>query len=371
MRFVNLKKKLRYTTCYERISSLGCGPNFVLNRVSDFKTMIKDQGVKFWFRFWLNFSFHSEIIEEPMVTNTHTIDVMRILCGLIHNKFLEGSPKDTMNYCLNIFTNVMTEGSGAKITSIKNVNEEKKLEQEDQNNSLTAFLEYHFGCALCEVFYVWLEAAPTFDSKINYWTCPELYFRPDFQPRLIEHYFVHAWGVRVLHLLGVDEEAIPWMNILLMEKKKIVKFDLEDNVDNCSTLDEKNFEEMECWDKKLQVMRARLVSVDEFKNEPKKGLNKTIPSKTVLKSRKATPRCAFCFNTDSFITKLKKCSLCVSDKKVPPNYYCGVSCQTEDWFRNHAKEHFTSLPYIQIKPGMIENSTENESKLFTASLFDN
>uniref|UniRef100_T1IVL8 Uncharacterized protein n=1 Tax=Strigamia maritima TaxID=126957 RepID=T1IVL8_STRMM len=202
MKFIDLK--LGDKTPYDSLLTNSCGPNFVLNRLDLFESMIKTQGIVFWFRFWMQFSFTTccsdlEIIQKQWPTK-RTIANIRI-----HKEFLKGSAEDAMCYSIN-----------GPINLLKFPKKVPHKSKENTRNQLLANLaqessDIAFGAALCEVFYKWLKAKDMPNKNQNYWIIPEEYLNPDFEPGLLEKFLVERWDNNLVILLGVNLRDIPWL----------------------------------------------------------------------------------------------------------------------------------------------------------------
>uniref|UniRef100_T1J707 MYND-type domain-containing protein n=1 Tax=Strigamia maritima TaxID=126957 RepID=T1J707_STRMM len=315
------RNKKRKSSVYA-VLKLGCGPNFVRNRFEAFEQMIKEQGVEFWFRFWLTFCFQhgikefDEIDDElPGWSATQLKD--------IHKNFVQG--ERPIEYCWNVIFE-----TGSPVRRIL--------------DDMYQFVAIEFASALGEVFFKWLVADTLNGQAKEYWAIPEDYLLENFRPGPLEKFMVSQWGKRLVQLLGMSGNEVGWIRMLLSQKQIVDDYDCSLEFNDTAKKIRKKYKYV--WKLKLKGMRKAIDNADELRklhqNRAGTKIIKTVREvkkmSHLIKHSSSTklPQCSCC----GAVSRVKKCQLCVDEKWVIPKYYCGISCQSKDWYEKHKKEHY-------------------------------
>uniref|UniRef100_T1ISU8 Uncharacterized protein n=1 Tax=Strigamia maritima TaxID=126957 RepID=T1ISU8_STRMM len=221
MRLVQLKTK-KLSNNFDSIINLGCGPNFVLNRLELFEAMLSEQGLPFWFRFWLTFIYHPGC-EDLMAIQRQWPEMMIQVNTALHRLFIQSPPQDVFQYCIDIIKLIgliPTPAFKLPVMKKKSKSSHKKLNYKRvSTHSFTQALqqvfikcsEMAFACALCNLFYEWLGAKNVDDATHAYWSIPKMYLDLNFKPGTLEMFLVNEWKEQLLPLLGVAQYEVPWI----------------------------------------------------------------------------------------------------------------------------------------------------------------
>uniref|UniRef100_T1JK33 MYND-type domain-containing protein n=1 Tax=Strigamia maritima TaxID=126957 RepID=T1JK33_STRMM len=383
MRFVDLTED-EIKSPYDRILKIGCGPNFVLNRLDSFELMIKEQGITFWFRFWLRFSLNplSAALRE---INNKWPDKISSMTIRIHKHFLEGSTDDTVRYCLE---KLMMQLRNPKHRQTRI--EEKKLKFEF-TKLLQECVEMSFGAALCEVFSIWLNSSDG-NGNGNYWSIPQEYLDPEFEAKELEKFIIEYWKEGLMPLLGIKlVRQIPWLLRWTTEctgalKSKSTVSSFEDGIDmeefiylspyllNIAQITDslrRHRDEMRHMIFKVDEVPdmakiwsiAKLASKMEHVQKKVKMLSMLLEKfsrektfedtdeKSDLRENENTGICQIrycvcCAKDIEAAGYLRICKRCVAENWSEKRYYCSDACQMEHWFQEHHNEHIESMRKI-------------------------
>uniref|UniRef100_T1J705 MYND-type domain-containing protein n=1 Tax=Strigamia maritima TaxID=126957 RepID=T1J705_STRMM len=209
MKFVSLKRK-EGETYVDAAVNYGCGPNFVKNRWKLFRQMIKEQGVKFWFRFWLTFCLQPDMKKLDEFSR-HLPFVTPSLSQFIHCRFVQVSARDAINYCWN----TVFDDDPNPVRIIEIVVSDTQFIDETYY-----YVQTNFACALAEVFYKWLLADNVYQTDQTYWDIPPEYLDPDFQPGPLERFMTRQWGRNLPSMFGVRMDQVSWVRKCLRLKGK-------------------------------------------------------------------------------------------------------------------------------------------------------
>uniref|UniRef100_T1IJB6 MYND-type domain-containing protein n=1 Tax=Strigamia maritima TaxID=126957 RepID=T1IJB6_STRMM len=359
--------KKREQTSYDMILNLGCGPNFLLNRIELFETMIKEQGVTFWFRFWLSFCFNPGC-NDLIAVRRQWPEMSGYVNRGVHKLFLLCSHQDTCQYCLDIIKllSISSPTNKPSHVLVKKAIHKKKQTKVAVKMVLQELLikcfQMAYSCSLCVVFYEWLGAKRFDESSCNssaYWTVPAHYLDPKFQPGPFEIFLAIEWKDKLASLLGVTYKQAPWLKKLVKERSEIL-YDTKGNLE----LDSKLFS--------LDTVTKVAVLLSIRRNEHRKAIKQRdeIPNGSHLKSSEKVrlPRkksrlkpkhkekqkkdalipcdlktrgrtCAFCDSEIKNTKKYAKCNRCSNENWLDQRYYCSNTCKVEHWFQEHYKEH--------------------------------
>uniref|UniRef100_T1IGY3 MYND-type domain-containing protein n=1 Tax=Strigamia maritima TaxID=126957 RepID=T1IGY3_STRMM len=377
MKFIQLSKH-KETTPYDMIMQFGCGPNFVLNRSKRFKSMIKEQGEKFWFRFWLLFCLKPGCHDLTSVSMSLRMQELWpemtyyvYLC--IHEIFLQDSLDQVTKYCLNeVIKPMLTISADSKINTELRL---KTASVDKIQDVVIKSVSMAFGAALCEIFFKWLEADEVDKNTDDYWTIPEEYLDPKFKPSLLEEFLVAEWKNKLSVLLGVEEDRIPWLKRLmasgnsnqpqLQMNKNGCRHDSLDFICQMSDFmnrnrnrkkyELRNVDELPYAKSANASLNMTPRSKDKLKNQKLKNFEKNVTTSTTAKTK--VKECAYCWSAEDSAKKFKKCKRCVDEKWSEPRYYCNQNCQIADWKELHHEEHLQ----FRTKNGLKANSSSSDN----------
>uniref|UniRef100_T1IVL7 MYND-type domain-containing protein n=1 Tax=Strigamia maritima TaxID=126957 RepID=T1IVL7_STRMM len=341
MRFLQLNKNVGKSP-YNTILEFRCEPNFVLNRSELFELMIKEQGLTFWFRFWLTFCFHPGC-QDLIAIQELWPEVLSFVKMGIHRRFLQDSHENVCKYCMNeVIRPMLLKSQEKKPFFKKKLPEERSADQLHELVSKCATMA--FGSALCEVFFKWLVANYVDDNCQCYWTIPAEYLDPKFKPRLLEEFLVIQWKGNLSKLLGVAKDQVPWVTKLLNGNKDQIFGEDEDK--NAYKYNSAKFlqEVVEYIHNKNR--NRRNVTGDNGDGEEISTKKTFVPKAFALKpsnsntmEAKKFRQCSYCKAYEEGSRKFKKCKRCVDEKWKETRYYCDAVCQIDDWYQVHHEEH--------------------------------
>uniref|UniRef100_T1IGY2 Uncharacterized protein n=1 Tax=Strigamia maritima TaxID=126957 RepID=T1IGY2_STRMM len=208
MRFIDLRRE-NGKTPFDTVINTGCGPTFVLNRKKYFFFMIKEQCLVFWFRFWLTFCLNPgcSYLEK---TFAEIPELMISFSKYTHDIILRGTDEEVCQKCFELLRNMLP----TVITT--NPIYKKKSVESVIKCQMSRCLDMAFGCALCEVFYKWLNSHREDEGGFNfYWKIPEKYLQPNFTPGIFEQFLVNLCRENFISFIGVNSYQIPWFEDLL------------------------------------------------------------------------------------------------------------------------------------------------------------
>uniref|UniRef100_T1J362 Uncharacterized protein n=1 Tax=Strigamia maritima TaxID=126957 RepID=T1J362_STRMM len=353
MKFISLKKQ-GSSSSYDTMLLHGCGPTFVFNRRELFASMIKQQGLIFWFRFWLSFCFNPGC---PHLKKFYQMwpDLKNFINIQIHHEFLEGSVDDAIKFCLDkAIESLKSQSPGVWKAKMKNKTPKAII------SDLREFTEMAFGIALCEVFHTWLSAPDITDKSNSYWSIPKQYLLSHFEPEVLEKFLVVQWDDFLLLLLGVNLKEIPWFLKVLYapECKMNWNDDDDDDDDDCTALImNENLQSMIEYLKLIRNQRSIKVQVTD--ESPKQGEVKDDHSSVETQNLSVLTQlienepvksytyhsCAHCSCVIDLTTfpKYRLCKRCIEENCAEPRHYCNAECQIEHWFLHHHNEHAALL----------------------------